>query len=112
MILGLDFDDTITAYAPGLSVLSNTASTIHIITLNADVTSELAQKVLDYDCHVFVHIMPDDAFDTTAEDVGVGKWKASKCKELGVDVMIDDLQSVCDACEEVGIPSIQVHLKD
>jgi len=112
MILGLDYDDTITSYTLGLSVLANTASTIHVITLNTDVTSELVAKILNYEHHIFVHIMPDSAFDTLAEDVGIGKWKANKCKELGVDLMIDDLQSVCDACTEIGVPSIQVHLKD
>ena len=110
MILGLDWDDTITTYSKGISQLCK-GNTVIIITLNPCVTVDMAEEVLK--CRVAkVIIMPDTMFDTTVEDVGIGAWKASVCKAENVNVMIDDLQSVCDACTAIGIPSIQVHLKD
>lgn len=111
MILGLDWDDTVTEYTRGLSKLVECATELHIITLNKGVTEELAKQVLIYEEHVTVHVMPDEAFDTTAEDVGVGKWKANKCAELWVELMIDDLQSVVDECEKLKIPAIQVQAR-
>lgn len=69
MVLALDWDDTVTSYTEGLSVLANTASTIHIITLNNKVTVQLAQQVLNYCAPILVHIMPDSEFDTSLEDV-------------------------------------------
>ena len=111
MRIGLDWDDTVTEYAQGLSKLVECASELHIITLNPDVTEKLAKDVLKFDNHLTVHIMPDNGFDTSAEDVGVGKWKANKCVELGVELMIDDLQSVIDECLKLGVPAIQVQAR-
>ena len=109
MRIGLDYDDTITAYPEAMKVLAR-SNTIIVVTLNTEITPFQLQQILgSRPEHVLV--MPDNEFDTTSEDVGVGLWKAKMCEEYRLDLMIDDLQSVCEACTNIGIPSIQVHLK-
>jgi len=111
MILGLDYDDTITSYPDALGVIARAADEVYVITLNHKVGLLSTARLLGCRIHG-ARIMPDEAFDTTAEDVGVGKWKAEMCRELGVDLMIDDLASVCEECEKAGIAALQVHLKE
>ncbi len=111
MILGLDWDDTITTYCDGLTIIALRAQEVHIITLNNAITVAIAEAHLCTAVEA-VHHMPDSAFDTSLEDVGVGKWKAAKCKELGVHLMIDDMANVVDCCNAAGVASIQVQLRD
>ena len=112
MILGLDWDETVTEYANGLAQIARYAKEVHIITLNPKITQELARKRLNYNGVVQIHVMPEEAFNTSLEDVGIGKWKAQKCVESKVELMIDDYGPVVEACEMIGIPAIQVHLRD
>ncbi len=84
---------------------------IDLLETNNKVTVTLAEVLLGTSVTA-VHYMPDSAFDTSLEDVGVGKWKAAKCVEIGVVLMVDDLTSVIDCCDAAGIATIQVHLKD
>lgn len=62
MVVGIDWDDTISIYSNGLSKLVEYATEVHIITLNKDITEKLAKSTLEYDNHLHVHIMPDEAF--------------------------------------------------
>lgn len=105
MILGLDYDDTISIYAEGLKQICKN-NVVHVITVNNVVKSEHISKLLN--CEINMHVMADEDFDIMLEDCGVGRWKANKCKELGVELMIDDMDSVCKFCSEIGIPTIQV----
>ena len=108
MTIGLDWDDTITTYQKGISKLTELATEIHIITLNSDVTEMIARRVLEIGVPITVHIMPNQAYDTTKYDNGIGVWKAKVADANWVDLMIDDMQEVVDECLKIGIPSIQV----
>ncbi len=110
MILGLDWDDTVTTYTKGLSKLAECAYAIHIITLNPDVTESIARKILNVRIQVpiTVHIMSSQVYDTTKYDNGIGAWKAKVADANWVDLMIDDMQEVVDECLKIGIPAIQV----
>ena len=110
MVLGLDWDDTITNYPDALTVLARAAEKVHIITLNRKVSADEVYKVLGV--QVEVHVMPSNKYDTTKDDYGIGTWKVQKCKELGIDLMVDDSSWVYDACKKVGIPMIWVHDED
>jgi hypothetical protein len=111
MVIGLDWDDTVTEYSTGLSKLVELASVVHIITLNLAITEDMAKEVLKFDSTLFVHAMADEEFDTAEADFGIGIWKANKCVELGVDLMIDDMKEVVDRCLELGISAIQVQAR-
>lgn len=111
MIIGLDWDDTVTEYDKGLRKLVECATEVHIITLNSEVTEELAKRVLEFDNHLHVHIMPDEEFDTSKEHFGVGEWKAKIANKYWVELMIDDMQEVVDECLKIGIPAIQVQAR-
>ena len=110
MILGLDWDDTVTTYTKGLSKLAECAYEIHIITLNPDVTESIARKILNVRIQVpiTVHIMSSQVYDTTKYDNGIGVWKAKVADANWVDLMIDDMQEVVEECLKIGIPAIQV----
>ena len=111
MIVGLDWDDTVTEYITGFKKLVECATEIHIITLNSAITEEYAKDVLGFDNHLTVHIMADEEIDTCLPDFGIGEWKASKCLEVGVDIMFDDMKEVVDSCIKVGVPAIQVQAR-
>lgn len=111
MIIGLDWDDTVTEYGRGLRKLVECVTEVHIITLNADVTEELAKRVLEFDNHLYVHIMPDEEFDISKEHFGIGEWKAKIADKHRVELMIDDMQEVVDECLKIGIPAIQVQAR-
>lgn len=111
MIIGLDWDDTISEYLTGFNKLVECATEIHIITLNTSVTEEYAKEMLSFSNHLTVHIMPDEEIKTHLSDFGVGEWKANKCLEVGVELMFDDMKEVVDSCLKVGVPAIQVQAR-
>ena len=111
MIIGLDWDDTVTEYTTGFKKLVECATEIHIITLNNTITEEYAKEVLSFANHLTVHIMPDEEMDASLAYFGIGEWKANKCLEVGVDIMFDDMKEVVDSCIKVGVPAIQVQAR-
>ena len=111
MIIGLDWDDTVSEYDVGFKKLVECATEIHIITLNHTITEELAKDVLGFANHLTVHIMADAEIDTCLPDFGIGEWKANKCLEVGVEIMFDDMKEVVDSCIKVGVPAIQVQAR-
>ena len=111
MVIGLDWDDTVSEYSVGFRKLVECATEIHIITLNSTITEELAKEVLDFANHLTVHIMADQEINTSLPDLGIGEWKANKCLEVGVDIMFDDMKEVVDSCIKVGVPAIQVQAR-
>lgn len=111
MILGLDWDDTITEYTTGFKKLVEIATEIHIITLNKDVTHGYASDLLNFYNHLNIHVMPDKVINTDLPDFGIADWKAQKCVENKVDLMFDDLKEVVDMCLKLGIPAIQVEAR-
>ena len=111
MVIGLDWDDTVSEYTTGFKKLVECATEIYIITLNNTITEEYAKEVLSFDNHLTVHIMVDEEMDTSLPDFGIGKWKASKCLEVGVEIMFDDMKEVVDSCIKVGVPAIQVQAR-
>lgn len=111
MTIGLDWDDTVSEYTTGFKKLVECATEIHIITLNSNITEEYAKEVLSFDNHLTVHIMTDEEIDTSLPYFGIGEWKASKCLEVGVEIMFDDMKEVVDSCIKVGVPAIQVQAR-
>lgn len=111
MIIGLDWDDTITEYTKGLRKLVECATEVHIITLNTVVTEVLAKSTLEFDGLLQVHIMPEEEFDMSKEHFGIGEWKAKIANKYGVELMIDDMQEVVAECLKIGIPAIQVQVR-
>ena len=111
MVIGLDWDDTVSEYTTGFKKLVECATEIHIITLNSNITEEYAKDVLGFDNHLTVYIMADEEMDTSLSDFGIGEWKASKCLEVGVEIMFDDMKEVVDSCIKVGVPAIQVQAR-
>ena len=111
MILGLDWDDTVSEYSIGFKKLVECATEIHIITLNSNITEEIAKEVLGFANHLTVHVMTDEEINTSLPDFGIGEWKANKCLELGVELMFDDMKEVVDSCIKVGVPAIQVQAR-
>lgn len=108
MILGLDWDDTVSEYHMGFKKLVECATEVHVITLNSNITESYAKDVLNFHNHLTVHVMPDEEIYASLYDFGIGEWKANKCLELGVELMFDDMKEVIDQCVKVGIPAIQV----
>lgn len=111
MILGLDWDDTISEYSIGFKKLVECATELHVITLNISITEAYAKEFLNFHNHLTVHVMPDEEINTSLPDFGIGEWKAKKCLELGVELMFDDMKEVVDSCIKVGVPAIQVQAR-
>lgn len=111
MILGLDWDDTVSEYSIGFKKLVECATEVHIVTLNSSITEEIAKEVLGFANHLTVHVMTDEEINTSLPDFGIGEWKASKCLEVGVYIMFDDMKEVVDSCIKVGVPAIQVQAR-
>ena len=111
MILGLDWDDTVSEYPIGFKKLVECATEIHIITLNNSITETYAKELLNFNNHLTIHVMPDEEIDASLHDFGIGSWKANKCLELGVELMFDDMKEVVDSCLKVGVPAIQVQAR-
>lgn len=111
MILGLDWDDTISEYTLGFKKLVECATEIHIVTLNISITEAYAKEVLNFHNHLTVHVMPDEEINASLYDFGIGEWKANKCLELGVELMFDAMKEVVDKCIKFGVPAIQVEAR-
>lgn len=111
MIVGLDWDDTVSEYPVGFKKLVECATEVHIITLNSSITEGYAKDLLNFYNHLTVHIMPDEEMETSLPDFGIGEWKANKCLELCVELMFDDMKEVVDSCIKVGVPAIQVQAR-
>lgn len=111
MILGLDWDDTISEYPIGFKKLVECATEVHIITLNNSITEAYSKDLLNFHNHLTIHVMPDEEIDASLHDFGIGSWKANKCLELGVELMFDDMKEVVDTCLKIGVPSIQVQAR-
>lgn len=111
MVIGLDWDDTISEYPLGFKKLVECATEVHVITLNISITEAYAKEVLNFYNHLTVHIMSDEEMDTNLLDFGIGEWKANKCLEVGVELMFDDMKAVVDKCIEFGVPAIQVEAR-
>lgn len=111
MILGLDWDDTVSEYTIGFKKVVECATEVHVITLNSSITETYAKEVLNFHNHLTMHVMPDEEINTSLQDFGIGEWKANKCLELGVELMFDDMKEVVDKCIEFGVPAIQVEAR-
>lgn len=107
MIIGLDWDDTITEYPIGFKKLVECATEVHVITLNSSITEAYAKEVLNFYNPLTVHVMSDEEINAILQD----EWKANKCLELGVELMFDDMKEVVDKCIEFGVPAIQVQAR-
>jgi hypothetical protein len=101
--LGLDWDDTVTAYPAAFRLLSRGFRSVVIITLNhgltlAEAESRLGRKIdrIEY--------CPDDAVIGGESHI----WKARTCRRLGVDLMFDDDIEVVEACLKAGVHAIGV----
>lgn len=112
MIIGLDWDDTISLYSKGIRQLIHmAANSIHVITLNTGITEVHARTILSWDGPLEVHIMPDEAFTNGGNYVeeDVAKWKADVCDNNLVQLMLDDDEYVIRECASRGIATIRVN---
>jgi hypothetical protein len=101
--LGLDWDDTVTAYPAAFRLLSRGFRSVVIITLNhgltpADAESRLGRKINR------IEYCPDDAVIAGESHI----WKARTCRRLGVDLVFDDDIEVVEACLKAGVHAIGV----
>lgn len=101
--LGLDWDGTVSCYAPELSLLARLAAQVVIVTLNDEITVDVASGKLGVGAgRILVCICPDDRI----EDYGV--WKAETCRAQSIHLMIDDDHTVTQACWAAGVPALLV----
>ena len=97
-VLGLDWDDTVSAYPDGFAVLASRFDRCVIITLNDDITVEMARVYLNVQ-NVRVEKCPYSRTDFTV-------WKIEMCRKHKVSVMMDDDPEIVRACEAAGIYAI------
>jgi hypothetical protein len=97
MHLALDLDDTITTWPDALRVFAqaarNAGGTVTIITLRRDQESavaDLARYEITYDR---LETLPQDRTRRVFE------WKAEVCRDLGVDVLVDDMPEIANLIE-------------
>lgn len=102
-IIGLDWDGTISDYPTGFAFLAHLFSKCIIITVNGEITQELAASTLEIDVDkVVVKICSHDDIENYAH------WKAETCLAHHVDIMFDDDPDVVLACLNKGIRAINV----
>ena len=99
-VLGLDWDDTVTAFPDGFSILAGRFDRCVIITLNDDITVETARVYLNIE-NVKVEQCPYSRTDFMA-------WKIEMCRKHEVSVMMDDDPDIIRACEAAGIFAIGI----
>lgn len=103
LVLGLDWDGTISCFAEPLAVLSRHANHVVIITVNDEITPSLAAETLGIAHNrIVIEVCPDERIEDYA------LWKAERCRTHGVMVMIDDDEHVVAACVASGIPALLV----
>ncbi len=105
--LGLDWDGTISCYAPELALLARIATHVVVITLNDEITTERANHALGIGVEkIVVCICPEDRIDDYPA------WKAQMCRSHAIQLMIDDDHFVAKACWSAGIPALLVRERD
>lgn len=101
--LGLDWDGTISCYAPELSLLARLAARVTIVTVNDEITVNLASDKLGIDIdRLAVCICPDERIEDYAA------WKAETCRRHNIQLMIDDDHTVTNACWAAGVPALLI----
>ncbi len=102
-VIGLDWDGTISDYPDSFSFLASLFSRCVIITVNDEITQELASSTLHIDISkITVEICPPDSIEKYQD------WKANICLAHKVDIMFDDDSDVVLACLNKGIRAITV----
>jgi hypothetical protein len=94
MHLALDLDDTITTWPDAFRLFAqavrSAGGTVTIITLRRErepAISDLARYEIPYDR---LETLPQD------RTIDVFEWKAERCSELAVDVLIDDMPEIAN----------------
>jgi len=98
LVLGLDWDDTVSAFPEACAILANQFAKCVIITLNDDLSLETAKSVLNR-ADLELECCPYSRTDFTV-------WKIERCRAHQVAVMLDDDPEIIKACESAGIPAI------
>jgi hypothetical protein len=94
MHLALDLDDTITAWPAAFKLFAqavrSAGGTVTIITLRREREAAIADLAR--------HEVPYDRLETPPEDRtrNVFEWKAERCRDLAVDVLIDDMPEIAN----------------
>ncbi len=102
-VLGLDWDGTLTDYAPAFAKVAALCTHVVIITLNREITLEMAASELSLSSdRIRVCVCPDDRFDD------YDHWKSEQCILHHVSVMFDDDPCVIDRCLSIGVAAIGV----
>ena len=96
--LGIDWDDTASAFPEALCVLVSRFTRCVIITLNDDITAKSACELLKIP-GVEIEVCPYSRQDFSA-------WKVEMCRKHEVSLMIDDDKDIIQACEAAGIPAL------
>ncbi len=102
-ILGLDWDGTVSDYKTEFALLASRFDSVVIITLNNQITPQLAAATLNLDqTLVSVEICPDLRLDD------YGHWKTEICRKHSIVIMFDDDRYVIGQCRSSGIAVIGV----
>jgi hypothetical protein len=103
LVLGLDWDGTVSDYPLGFAFLAGLFSKCVIITINDEITPDLASSTLNIEIDkVTVEICTHEHLENYQE------WKANRCVAHQVDLMFDDDPGVVLACINRGIRAITV----
>jgi len=103
LIIGLDWDGTVSDYSEAFAFIVQLFDSIVIITVNDEMTTNIAANTLKIPSNrVTVKICPNERLDTHEQ------WKAEICVAFSVDIMFDDNPDVVLACKKRGIHAITV----
>ena len=103
MNIGLDWDDTITAYPEAFKIVSGQFKRVYIITINNYLTCAEAETVLGRDIEE-VLICPKNRTFSGESHI----WKAEMCKQHNIPLMMDDDPDVIEECRKNGIHAILI----
>jgi len=103
VIIGLDWDGTVSDYSDAFAFLASRFNSAIIITLNEGITTAMAAKTLKLEKGaITVEICPDERVADSHQ------WKAEICVKYDVAIMFDDDPNVILACKKQGIHAITV----
>jgi hypothetical protein len=103
LIIGLDWDGTVSDYSDAFAFLASRFDAAIIITVNDEITTEIAAKTLKLEQDaITVEICPSERLEDSHH------WKAEICVKYSVAIMFDDDPNVILACKKQGIHAINV----
>lgn len=103
LIIGLDWDGTVSDYSDAFAFLASRFDSVIIITVNDEITPKMASQTLKInEDFIQVIICPDERVEDYHQ------WKAEICVKYDVAIMFDDDPNVILACKKQRIHAITV----